>query len=58
MTEKVPGTSVRVLVRSGVVVHVEKPVILVLVIVAAHVEARVRRVEVPVIACTDSPDIA
>ncbi len=41
---------VRVRVRGGVVVHVEKPVVQVLAIVAPGVEARVRRVEVPVIA--------
>ena len=46
---------VRVLVRSRVVVHVEQTVILVLVIIATRVEARVRRVEVPVIARKRSP---
>ena len=41
---------VRVGVGSTVVVHVEQPVIQVLVIVATSAEARVGRVEVPVIA--------
>ena len=41
---------VRVRVGSAVVVHVEKPVIQVLVIVPANIKARVRSAEVPVIA--------
>ena len=44
------GADVRVRVRRRIVVHVEEPVIQVLVIVATNVKARVRRVEVPVIA--------
>lgn len=40
---------VRVGVRRSVVVHVERPVVLVLVIVTAMVQARVTTVEVPVI---------
>lgn len=45
------GTNVRVRVRSAVVVHVEQAIVGVIVIVAANVQARVRRtVEVPVIA--------
>ena len=36
-------------VRRSVVVHVERPVILVLVIVTAMVQARVTTVEIPVI---------
>ena len=54
------GADVRVRVRRRIVVHVEQPVIQVLVIVATSVKARVRRVEVPVIArmpngCTGDP---
>ena len=41
---------VRVRVRSGVVVHVEQTVVLVLAIITTRVEAGVRSVEVPVIA--------
>ena len=48
--QKMSATVVRVRVRSAVVVHVEKPVVQVLVIVAPDVQARVRRVKVPVIA--------
>ena len=45
------GTNVRVRVRSAVVVHVEQAIVGVIVIVAANVQARVRRtVKVPVIA--------
>lgn len=44
------GAVVGVRVRSTVPVHVEEAVVEVLVIVAATVKARVRRVEVPVIA--------
>lgn len=44
------GTEVGVRVRRTVPVDVEKPVVAVLVIVAATVHTRVRRVEVPVIA--------
>lgn len=44
------GAVVGVRVRDAVPVHVEKPVVEVLVIVTAAVDTRVRRVEVPVIA--------
>ena len=44
------AADVRVRVGRAVVVHVEQPVIAVLVVITAHVEAGVRRVEVPVIA--------
>lgn len=44
------GAVVGVRVRHAVPVHVEKPVVEVLVIVTAAVDTRVRRVEVPVIA--------
>lgn len=40
---------VGVRVRRGVVVHVERPIILVLVVVTAMVQARVTTVKVPVI---------
>ena len=43
------GADVRVGVRRRVVVDVEQPVVQALVIVAADVQARVRRDEVPVI---------
>ena len=46
---KLATAVVRVRVGSTRVVHVEQPVIAVLVIIATNVQARVRRVEVPVI---------
>ena len=43
------AADVRARVRRRVVVHVEQPVIPVLAVIPADVQARVRRVEVPVI---------
>ena len=43
------GADVRVRVRRSVVVHVEQPVVLVLVVVTAHVQHNVRRVVVAVV---------
>lgn len=64
ITPKEARADVRVRVGNAVVVDVEQPVVGVLAVVTADVDARVRRVEVPVIArrtgethrrCTDSP---
>ena len=43
------GADVRVRVRRSVVVHVEQPVVLVLVVVTAHVQHNIRRVVVAVV---------
>ena len=48
--KKDAAADVRVRVRGPVVVDVEQAVVGALVVVATNVEARVRRVEVPVIA--------
>ena len=48
--KKVATADVRVGVRRTVVVDVEQAIVQVLVIVTAHIQTRVRRVEVPVIA--------
>ena len=48
--KKEAAADVPIIVRRGVVVDVEQAVVGVLVVVATNVEARVRRVEVPVIA--------
>ena len=56
-TQKDAGADVAVRVRRAVVVHIEKPVVGVLVVVATNIEARVRRVEVPVIARTPAQNI-
>lgn len=55
MHKKDAAADVGVRVRGGVVVHVEQAVVGVLVVVATNVQARVRRVEVPVIARYHEP---
>ena len=46
------GADVAARVRRAAAVHIEKPVVGVLVVVATSIETRVARVEVPVIART------
>lgn len=49
MTQKVATADVTVRVTSAIVVHVEQPMIQVLVIITTRMQTRVTRVEIPVI---------